>query len=154
MSDINKELGEALDWESDIEKESEFTLLPDGKYNFEVAAMERGYFNGSDKMSACPSAKLTLRVKDPQSGSSTNIFDTLYLNSKAEWKLSQFFICIGQKKHGEKLKPKWDSVVGSTGRCEIYTNKYKDRDGNVRENNKVRAYLEPTEKPAYKKGKF
>ena len=58
MADVN--MGVALEWDSIIEKESEFVLLDDGEYDFTVTDLERGRFDGSEKMSACPMAKVTL----------------------------------------------------------------------------------------------
>ena len=56
----NDTMNGALSWDSQIEQESEFVVLPAGKYNFVVESMERGHFGGSEKMSACPMAVLTL----------------------------------------------------------------------------------------------
>lgn len=148
--DMGKEIG----WDDEIEKESEFILLPDGEYDFVVESMERERFEGSEKMSPCNMAVLTLRVKDPATGQPTTVKDRLYLNSKAEWKLSQFFLCIGQKKHGEKLKPDWAAVPTSTGRCKIVRHKYRGRDGSERESNQVQAYLEKPKQMSFTPGEF
>lgn len=138
------DLGSALDWNSEISQESEFELLPAGTYDFTVEDMQRGEFPGSQKMSRCYKADLTLRVSNPETGKSGKVYDTLYLNSKAEWKLSQFFISIGQKKHGEALKMNWGTVIGSSGKLELTVNKYRSsQTGEERENNKVGKYLEP-----------
>ena len=95
-------------------------------------------------MSKCYKADLTLKVTDPESGKSGSVFDTLYLNSKAEWRLSQFFISIGQKKHGEPLVMDWNKVVGAKGKLELTINKYTStKDGTERTNNRVSKYLEP-----------
>ena len=51
-------------------------------------------------MAPCNVANLDLLIKD-KDGKEHHVFDSLYLNSKAEWRLSQFFLCIGQKKKGE-----------------------------------------------------
>ena len=55
-----------LDWESEIVNDAqEFILLEDGDYNFTVMAVERGRFNGSDKMPACNVAKVKLKIENP-----------------------------------------------------------------------------------------
>lgn len=128
------DFGAALDWDSEIEQENEFVLLPEGEYKFTVMSFERQRFNGSDKMGPCPVAKLTLEVTDGKL--KATVFERLFLNSKAEWKLSSFFGAIGQKKHGEKLKMDWQSVVGSSGRAKIGVRKY-----NNREYNEVRSFI-------------
>lgn len=139
-----EDLGTGLDWNAEISKESEFELLPAGTYDFTVEDMQRGEFPGSAKMSRCYKADLTIRVSDPATGKSGRIFDTLYLNSKAEWRLSQFFTSIGQKKHGETLRMNWNKVIGSTGKLKLSINKYtSSKTGEDRENNRVSEYLAP-----------
>ena len=54
-----------------------------------------------------------------------------------EWKLSSFFRCIGQKKHGERVTMDWTKVVGSKGRAHFKPRTYTDRDGNERQANDV-----------------
>ena len=135
----------ALDWNSEITKDDEYELLPEGTYNFRVESFERGRFNGSEKMSACNQANLTLAVTDPASGKSGKIFDTLFLHSKSEWRLSQFFTAIGQKKKGEPLRMNWNLVPGATGRLELTVNRYTKKDGSTGENNRVGKYLPPTQ---------
>ena len=135
----------ALDWDSEITKDDEYELLPAGIYNFKVESMERARFNGSEKMSACNQANLTL-ILTGADGKQHKAFDSLFLHSKAEWRLSQFFTSIGQKKKGEPLKMNWNLVPGSTGKLELTVNKYKKKDGSDGENNKVGKYLPPEQK--------
>lgn len=151
---MNEEMGREIGWDDQIENEGQdFEPLPDGEYEFTVASMERGRFPGSDRMSACNSASLDLLIKDTD-GKEKHVFDTLYLNSKAEWRLSQFFLCIGQKKKGETLKPNWNTVPGSTGRVKVYIDEYTDKKtGKPRRNNKVSEYL-PYAPKSFEAGKF
>lgn len=147
---MSNEYTEALDWNSSIENESEFELLPEGEYEFTVISMDRGRYAGSEKMSACPQANLTIEVRDPKSNIQGKVFDTLYLHKKAEWKLSQFFIAIGQKKKGEPLQPNWNMVPGSTGKLELTINEY-ERNGEKKKNNRVARYV-PREFKAFNGG--
>ncbi len=149
----NNDMGYELDWADEISQEQEFELLPAGTYEYTVEKMERGRYAGSEKMAACNKADITLTVRDPQTGTSGTVFDTLYLSSKAEWRLSQFFLSIGQKKKGEPLRPNWSEVPGSTGRVEIEVNKYTDKNGNQKENNCVKKYL-PYEPKKFTAGTF
>lgn len=150
---MSEELGRELDWDSQIENDgNDFEPLPGGVYEFEVRSMERGRFPGSDKVSACHKAELDLVVKD-EKGNERHVFDDLLLNSKFEWKLSQFFISIGQKKKGETLKPNWTAVPGAAGKMEIYINEYKTKDGAQKRNNKVSQYIAPESKQ-FKAGDF
>lgn len=142
-----------LSWDSEISKESEFELLPAGNYKFTVQSVERGRFAGSEKMNACPSATLSLKVSGPD-GTEGTVQDTLYLNSKAEWKLSQFFTSIGQKKKGETIRMNWNLVPGSSGELELTVNEYTAKDGSQKKNNRVGKYL-PKEAPkAFVPGSF
>lgn len=150
---MDNENMQALDWNSEITKESEFELLPEGEYPFLVESMERGRFPGSEKMSACPSANLTLVIKSPETGNDVKVFDTLYLHQKAEWRLSQFFISIGMKKKGEPLRMNWNMVPGATGTLKLTVNHYTKKDGSQAENNRVSAYL-PKEIKTFVPGKF
>ena len=143
----------AFDWNDTIVKDDEYELFPEGIYDFRVEILERGRFEGSEKMSACPQANLTLAITDPVSGKRGQIKDTLFLHSKAEWKLSQFFTAIGQKKKGEPLAMNWNAVPGSTGRLELSINQYTDRNGNKAENNRVKKYL-PKEQKVFTPGQF
>lgn len=150
---MNEDLGTGLDWNAEISKESEFELLPAGTYDFTVEDMQRGEFPGSAKMSRCYKADLKIRVSDPATGKSGRVFDTLYLNSKAEWRLSQFFTSIGQKKHGETLRMNWNKVIGSTGKLKLSINKYTNsKTGEDRENNRVSEYLAPAVQKAWAPG--
>lgn len=142
-----------LSWDSEISKESEFELLPAGTYKFTVQSVERGRFAGSEKMNACPSATMSLKLSGPD-GTEGTVQDTLYLNSKAEWKLSQFFTSIGQKKKGETLRMNWNLVPGSSGELELTVNEYTAKDGSQKKNNRVGKYL-PKEAPkAFVPGSF
>ena len=143
----------ALDWNSAITQDDEFEVLPEGEYNFTVESMERGWFSGSDKMSACPQAILTLSISN-ETGRSGKVKETLNLHSKMEWKLSQFFTSIGQKKKGEPLVPNWNLVPGSKGRLKLIVNEYTAKgSGEKRTNNKVDRFL-PAERKAFVPGQF
>lgn len=131
----------ALGWDDTITKDDEYVLLPEGKYMFCVTAIERARFEGSEKMSACPVANITMTVMNETTGEQGQIKDSLFLHTKAEWRLSQFFASIGLKKKGEPLVMNWNAVPGASGHCEIYINKYRTKDGKDGENNKVKTYL-------------
>ncbi len=133
---IERELG----WDDEIERESEFILLPEGDYNFTVESFERGRFDGSDKMPPCPMAILNLRVTGAEG--STTIQHRLFLHTKSEWALSAFFKSIGQKQTGEKVRMNWNAVPGAKGRCHIGIREYMGTDGEMRKTNQVKRFLE------------
>lgn len=137
----------AFDWDSEIQNDgASFELLPEGDYSFVVVGMERGSYNGNDKMPACPMATLTLDVKDA-AGNAGQVEDRLYLCSSNEWKLCQFFTAIGQRQHGERLKPNWQKVVGSRGTLQLAQTKSRTSDNKF---NNVKKYYEAQAKPAAK----
>ena len=149
MDNENRVLG----WDDEISQESNFTLLPEGEYDFEVVGFDQGMYNGSNKLPACPKAELTLRVDGGDQGT-TQVFENLFLVSSMEWKISEFFLSIGQKKKGESFVPKWDQVLGSTGRANIEVNTYVDRNGEERQNNRVKNFLPKEAQTEFTPGKF
>ena len=116
-----------MDWNDAIESDGqEFIVLEEGDYNFRVSSFERGHFPGSAKIPACNKAAITVLVETPDGNASVK-FD-LILFRTLEWRISAFFRCIGQKKHGERLVMDWNKVLGSQGRAHFkprnYTNNY------------------------------
>jgi hypothetical protein len=60
-----------------------------------------------------------------------------------EWKISAFFRAVGLKKHGEKLKMKWDQAIGLKGKAHI--TKTKGNKDDIFFNN-VGNYIDPVAK--------
>lgn len=144
MTEYNQNFERELGWDDEIEKEGgDFIILPAGTYQFRIDSFTRGRFAGSEKMPACPRAELDITIFSPEHGETT-IKESLLLHTKTEWKLSEFFIPIGQKRTGEKVKMNWGMVIGAQGTCELEVNKYTDKNGNQRENNRVKAFMEPS----------
>lgn len=139
---IERELG----WEDEIEKDSDYVILPEGDYDFTVKSFERGRHGGSDRLPACNKAILTLSVLN--NGGEVSLTKDLFLHSKMESMLSAFFSSIGQKKKGEKLKMNWSTVTGSTGRAHIAPKKYNDNDYN-----EIKKFY-PKEEKQFKAGEF
>lgn len=131
----------AYEWDDEIEQDNEYTLLPEGEYNFEVIKFERGVYNGGDKIPACKKAILTIRLSDGKN--SAVITHNFFLHSKCEGLLSAFFTSIGQKKHGEKVRMNWNAVTGAKGRCKVKIDTY-----NGNQYNKISSFLPPKETPA------
>lgn len=146
---------EGFDWDDTIEADdSEYTLLPEGDYVFEVTKMERARFPGSAKLPPCNKATLTLKVTG-DSGS-TSIRTDIILARSLEWKISQFFRSIGFKKHGEKLVMNWGAVTGARGRVRVKQRTYVGKDGNERTTNDIDKFLDYDESlmPAVSAPKF
>ena len=135
MSEMEKlgttveDLGHEYDWNDQIEKDGdEYVVAPEGDYNFRVINFERQRHPGSDKLPPCNKAVLSIEVQT--AAGPVHIRHNLFLHSRAEWRLSEFFVGIGQKKHGEPLKMDWTRVIGSGGRCKVGIRTYKDKQYN------------------------
>ncbi len=134
----------ALDWNDPIENDGgDFTLLEPGEYPFRVTGFERKRFGGSAKLPPCNQAAITLDVGDAET--STTIVNNLFLHSKTEGLLCQFFRAIGARKHGERLVMDWSKVVGATGMCKVKTRNWTGNDGQQRQSNEIEKFLDPPE---------
>lgn len=140
------EVGRELDWDDNIEKDSDYVVLPEGDYEFVVESVERARHPGSDKLPPCNKAIVKLRI-DSQYGTAI-INHNLFLHTNMEGMLSAFFTAIGQKKKGEKLKMNWGSVPGSTGRVHVKPKQY-----NGNEYNDIKKFY-PKEEKQFKAGEF
>lgn len=139
MSEYQNDAHE-IGWGDQIVAEGgEFLLLDEGDYDFTVTAFERGRFPGSAKIPACNKAVLTLTVQTPNGEANTK-YD-LILWSSLEWKISEFFRAIGQKKSGEAFVPRWNEVVGSKGRAHFKPRKYL-KNGEERQVNDVSKFYD------------
>ena len=142
-TNIERELG----WEDEIENEgSPRRVLEAGEYPFTVESFERARFGGSEKVPPCPQAIVHLRIDTPEGPANINV--NLFLHTRFEWKLCQFFTCLGLRQHGEKLRMNWQAVTGRAGRCKVTKRTYKDRNGVDREANDVDEFLDPAGAPA------
>lgn len=144
----------AFEWDDEIEHDGgSFLLLDDGDYTFSVTKFERGHHGGSEKIPPCNKAILSIAIETPEGTATINC--NLFLHSKFEWKLCQFFTSIGQRQHGEKLKMDWSKVIGAIGRCKIGTRTWKKDDGSEGKSNEVLEFYEPADTtPAFKPGEF
>ena len=137
----------AFDWNDEIKNDSTFTLLPEGTYPFTVLSFERGEYPGGDKLPPCKKAVLTVEIDGGAIGS-TEVKHNLYLHSRCEGLLCQFFTAIGQRQRGEALRMNWNAVPGSRGTCEVGQRPWKGRNGEERISNEIKRFLEPEAAPA------
>jgi len=123
MAEMERELG----WNDTIENDSSFTEIEDGEYNFEVKSWKKGRHEPKpgSKLPPCNKAILDVEIYDDDGRSLGNIDHNLFLHSRTEGLICQFFRSIGSRKHGEKLQMNWNTVPGSKGRCKI-KNKTED----------------------------
>ena len=133
-----------MNWDDAIETDGqEYILLPEGEYNFKVTNFERGRFVGSAKIPQCNKATITIQI-EAKEGTTSVKFD-LILYRTLEWRISAFFRCIGQKKHGEKLTMNWGKVVGSKGRAYIKQRSYTNQNGEEKFINDVDRFIDYNE---------
>lgn len=136
----------ALGWDSEIKNDGgDYKLLPEGVYPFTVRSYEKAYNNGTSKIPACPMAKVTLRVGGGTEAS--DVTNSLFLDDSQEWKLCQFFLALGMRKHGEAMRIDFDGAIGKSGWVEIEHYTYTDK-GEEKTINSVARYLDPADAPA------
>ncbi|WP_085830442.1 DUF669 domain-containing protein [Collinsella vaginalis] len=129
MADVN-DLGQALGFDDEIEVADEFEAVAPGEYGFEVDSVERGQFNGSAKMAACPTAKVRIHLTDGGAEGRV-LFDDLKLNTKMAWAIARFFVAVGMRAadapSSERLKLDWAGAVGRRGRVLVKAREYNGR---------------------------
>ena len=136
-----------LGWDDEIQRDdSPFQLLPEGDYAFTVRKFERARHGGSEKIPACNKAVLTLDMAGD--GGSGTVLTNLFLHSKFEWKLCQFFTAIGQRKRGEALRMNWNAVPGASGVCRVGVRKWTGNDGREHESNEITEFYDPESTPS------
>ena len=136
---------------------AETTVLPEGKYPFEVIKVEKQWYDGGSKIPACHMAKVFLRIDGGELGTGL-VVENIYLCEKHEWKAGAFLRSVGVRSHGDKLEfRKLLHVDGERGRCEIYVDEYEGRDGKTHTSNKLKKFFDKEEeapKKAFTKGSF
>lgn len=132
----------ALDWDDVVDQGQEFTVLPAGIYPFRVETWARARHAGSEKLPPCNKAIITLEIDGGQLGK-RKIEHNLFLHTKTQGFLNQFFASIGCPTEGGKVRMDWNKVPGATGRVEIYVDKYTKKDGTPGESNKVKKFIKP-----------
>ncbi len=141
---MNENKDMLMDWNDSIETDGQdFILLPEGDYNFTVTNFERGRFPGGPKVPACNKASITVQV-DTKDGLAIVKFDLLLYRS-LEWRISAFFRCIGQKKHGEKLTMDWNKIIGSNGRAHFKQRSYTNNQGEEKFTNDIDRFIDYNE---------
>ena len=130
--------GYELDWNGTIEHDApEFTVLPEGDYDFQVVKLERARHPGSSKLPPCNKAVLHIQISDEGGVNITR--HNLFLHSRCEGLLCDFFVGIGQRQKGERKPMDWSKVVGSKGRAKIGIRTYS-KDGREYQANEIKKF--------------
>ena len=129
----------ALDWDTPVDQDSlPFVTFPDNtEVRFGVTSLEKT----RTKDGAFPMARLILFCQ-AESGQTT-VRENLVLNTKCAWKLGEFFRAIGQRQHGQRIVPDWSKVEGASGRALLGVEEWTGRDGDRRESNVIKRFLDP-----------
>ncbi len=115
-------------WNDEISEEGgSYEPLPEGNYDFTVAKVERARSKGEKKLPPCNMAKVTFDVWGPDDKREITV--NFVLHSSLEWKLSQLFLSVSMKKHGEPLRMDWIGIIGRKGRCQVIVKKFTKKDG-------------------------
>ena len=101
----------AMGWDDEITAEAkEYTLLPVGTYQFIIKDnFVRSKTSGKGKLPVCNKADITLTIN--YEGKEVKVTTSLVLHKSLEWKISQFFECIGMKQKGVPFRPDWNGIV-------------------------------------------
>lgn len=145
-----EDLGRELEWEDTIQKDSSFTELPAGDYDFVIDHYKRSRFQGGSKIPACNMAMVYFNISAPN-GETVTIKENFILYSKLEWKLSELFCSVGLKKKGEKLQMNWNALPGLAGRAQITLD--PDKNDPSKKFNHIKK-LYPKEQKRYTAGNF
>jgi len=148
MSNENERV---LGWDDEIVNDgSGFEVVPAGTYPFEIVNLKRGQHQPNPqkpgKLPPCPKAEVKVRVYPPD-GDHVDIDHNLFLHSRCEGMLCAFFLAIGQRKHGEPLRPDWGRVIGARGYCKVTIRDWTGNDGNKYQSNDIRSFLDPAKAP-------
>lgn len=115
-------------WNDEITEEGgNYEPLPEGNYDFTVAKVERARSQGKGKLPPCNMAKVTFDVWGADDKREITV--NFVLHSSLEWKLSQLFLSVSMKKHGEPLRMDWTGIIGKKGKCKVIIRKYVKNDG-------------------------
>lgn len=130
--------GHELDWNSAIENDApEYVVLPAGDYDFQVVELERTRHAGSAKLPPCNKAVVHIRISD---GNGVSVIrHNLFLHSRCEGLLCDFFAGIGQRQKGERRAMDWSRVVGAQGRAKVGIRTYS-KDGRDYQANEIKKF--------------
>lgn len=121
--------GYELGLDAEIENDGqEFVVAEPGDYNFVVTGFERARHGGSEKIPPCNKAILSIQLDGPGINGSCIVKHNLYLHSKSEWRLCEFFTAIGQRKKGQKVSMNWNAVIGARGRCKVSKRSFRNKE--------------------------
>ena len=120
-------MGNVLDLDGSISKESQFVDVPEGEYNARIDHVENAVCEWSNEYNGNPMRVVYVNVYLPNN-EEAQLRENFLLNSDFEWKLSQLFLSTGQKKKGEPLPNlgrALNELAGQSCRIKVKKNKGK-----------------------------
>lgn len=110
-------------------QQDEFVILPDGTYPFTLQKIERGSFNGSQKLPPCNMVKVELIVDGGKAGRAY-VYNRFYMHTSTLWQIYQFLEAVGLRKKGDTTAGRipWEKVIkGMSGRCKVTHREWQDK---------------------------
>ena len=71
----------------------------------------------------------------------------MFLHTKMEWKLSEFFASIGMKQKGQAARMNWQEVNGKSGICHVKIRNYDKKDGGIGQANQIEKWYPSYDQP-------
>lgn len=143
-----------IGWDAPIKDDGEnhnFTVLPEGVYDFTVVSFERKYYSGTESKAPCNFAQLELEIHGGELGEG-HCYTALFLKDTVMWKIATFFVSLGLLKPKDELKTMpWDKIIGKSGKAEFSIRKYTGKNFEEKEANDVKYFLAPTKTEKKKK---
>jgi hypothetical protein len=108
-----------MNWDSEVDPDAQSgrTLVAEGVVEFSVLSLKRvrKEFGKCGTINVAEITLLVQSLKDPEEP--VEVMINLGLHSTCQWKITEFFTAIGQRKHGDtgKFVPRWDKIEGKSG---------------------------------------
>lgn len=141
MNTEDRELG----WDDAITEDSNaFVVAPAGDYDFEVVDLERTRHTpkSGGKLPPCNKAIVKIRVRTAD-GTAVDIKHNLFLHSRCESMIGEFLVSIGQKQRDQNVRPDWNRVCGTRGRCKVGVHKWRSDRGEEMQKNEIKRFYDP-----------
>ena len=131
----------AIGWDDEVstsdagemsQPKDDFIVLPAGTYKATINKIERGSFNGSEKMDACPMVTISAIIDGGDLGRSYTK-TRFFMHTKTLWRIFEFMEALGLRKKGDStaMRIPWNKVEkGMTCRAEVKIHSYKDKEYN------------------------
>jgi len=138
-------------WDDEVDPTAEGkkrNLLPEGLAQFIVTKLERKRMDYG-KFGPSNVAVLHMMVSSlvEPSLEPEECREQLCLHADLQWKITEFFTAIGQRKHGDKGKfiPDWSKVEDAEGNCEIKHAELTKKDGTKYKVNNIAKFVVESE---------